>query len=391
MNEDFSKYSDDEARRIAYLVNGFLFNTLTEKEHNELDDWVAASDENMLLFEKLTDPKNLQEAVKWAERRKTEDSLQEGGQKVVVNHLRRRIRLWQWVAAACVLITIGVLAYIYSTSNDDKPNNVIANNSTDLLPGSNKATLTLGNGKIVTIDGNADTTIGESIIVQREKGEIIYDGKHAEKEPEYHMLTIPRKGHYKLTLPDGTKAWLNSESSIRYPTEFTGKERKVIVTGEAFFEVAKNKEKPFIVEAGNVKIEALGTQFSVNAYSNEPFLSATLVEGSIVVTSGNHENILKPGQQARINANDFNIATVEPMDVIAWKNGMFKFSNAPIDEIMRQVERWYDAEVVYENKPTDHFNADLPRDVPVSKLLHSLELTKRVHFKIEENKVIVLK
>src|SRR5688572_30463719 len=106
MNEDFSKYSDDEARRIAYLVNGFLFSTLTEKEHNELDDWVAASDENMLLFEKLTDPKNLQEAVKWAERRNTEDTLQEGGQKIVVNHLRRRIRLWQYVAAACVLITI---------------------------------------------------------------------------------------------------------------------------------------------------------------------------------------------------------------------------------------------------------------------------------------------
>lgn len=391
MNEDFSKYSDDEARRIAYLVNGFLFSTLTEKEHNELDDWVAASDENMLLFEKLTDPKNLQEAVKWAERRNTEDSLQEGGQKVVVNHLRRRIRLWQYVAAACVLITIGVLAYIYSTSNNDKPNNVIANNSTDLLPGSNKATLTLGNGKIITIDGNADTTIGENIVVQREKGEIIYDGKLAEKEPEYHTLTIPRKGHYKLTLSDGTKAWLNSESSIRYPTEFPGKERKVIVTGEAFFEVAKNKEKPFIVEAGNVKIEALGTQFNVNAYSNEPFLSATLVEGSILVTSGSHENILKPGQQAQITAEQFNVVNVEAMDVIAWKNNLFKFSNAPIDVIMRQVERWYDAQVVYENKPSDLFNADLSRNLPVSKLLHYLELTKSVHFKIEENKIIVLK
>jgi transmembrane sensor len=391
MNADFSKYNEDEARRIAYLVRGFLFNTLTEKEHNELDEWVAASDENMLLFEKLTDPKNLEEAVKYAERRNTDDSLQENTQKAVANHMRKRIRLWQWVAAACVLITIGVVAYVYSTSKNDKPNNVIANNSGDLQPGSDRATLTLGSGKIVELDGsNADTTIGENIIVQRKNGEIIYN-KEAQKEVEYHTLNIPRRGHYKLTLQDGTNAWLNSESSIRYPTAFTGKERKVIVTGEAFFEVAKNKEKPFIVEAGNVKIEALGTQFNVNAYSNEPFLSATLVEGSILVSSGSNENILKPGQQAQIASSDFKVVNVEATDVIAWKNNLFKFTDAPIDLIMRQVERWYDAEVVYENKPTDHFNADLPRDVPVSKLLHSLELTKRVHFKIEENKVIVLK
>lgn len=390
MNGDFSKYNEDEARRIAYLVHGFLFHTLTEEEHNELDDWVAATDENMILFEKLTDPKNLQEAVKWAEMRNKKEALEKEEERVVAHPPRRRIRLWQYVAAACLVIIVGILVYVYGISNNDKKNNVATNNSTDIQPGSPRATLTIGNGKIITLNGNAaDTIIGENITLQRKKGEIAYNS--AEKNVEYHTLSIPRKGHYKLTLPDGSIAWLNSESSIRYPTAFVEKERKVTITGEVFFEVAKNKEKPFIVEAGNAKIEALGTQFNVNAYSNEPFLSATLVEGSILVSIGSHENILKPGQQAQVGANDFNVVNVEAIDVIAWKNGMFKFTNAPIDVIMRQVERWYDAEVEYESKPTDHFNADLPREVPVSKLLHVLELTKSVHFKIEDNKIIVLK
>lgn len=391
MNIDSSNYSEDEKRRIAYLVRGFLFHTLTEKEHNELDDWVGASDENMILFEKLTDPNTVKEAVNWYEEELLENALENKENKKAVKQLRSKVRIWQWVAAACVLITIGVLAYVFSKSNNDKPNTVIANNSADIQPASDKATLDLGNGKIVALDGsNVDTTIGGSLILHRKKGEIVYNNAD-QKEVEYHTLNIPRKGHYKLTLPDGTNAWLNSESSIRYPTAFKGKERKVVVTGEAFFEVAKNKEKPFIVEANNVKVEALGTQFNVNAYSNEPFISATLVEGSILVSSGTHENILKPGQQAQISSGDFKVENVETKDVIAWKNNLFKFVDAPIDLIMRQVERWYDAEVVYENKPTDRFYADLPRDVPVSRLLHALELTKRVHFKIEENKVIVLK
>ena len=391
MNTDSSKHSEDELRRIAYLVKGFLFHTLTEEEHNELDEWVEASDENMIMFEKLTDPKVVKEAANWYEEELLENAMENKENKRVVKKLRSKVRIWQWVAAACVVITIGVLAYVFSTPNNDKPNTVIVNNSADIQPASDKATLDLGNGKIVTLDGKSvDTTIGESLILHRKKGEIVYNNTDQE-EVEYHTLNIPRKGHYKLTLPDGTNAWLNSESSIRYPTAFTGKERMVVVTGEAFFEVAKVKEKPFIVEANNVKIEALGTQFNVNAYTNEPFISATLVEGSIVVSSGTHENILKSGQQAQITAGDFNVENVEAKDVIAWKNNLFKFVDAPIDLIMRQVERWYDAEVVYENKPSDRFFADVPRDVPVSRLLHALEMTKRVHFKIENNKVIVLK
>jgi ferric-dicitrate binding protein FerR (iron transport regulator) len=163
------------------------------------------------------------------------------------------------------------------------------------------------------------------------------------------------------------------------------------VTGETFFEVAKNKEKPFRVVVGDVTVEALGTQFNINAYSNEPFLSTTLVEGSVMVTKGSKENLLKPGQQAKIGENDFNILSPDINEIIAWKNEQFRFKNTPIEAIMRQLERWYDAEVEYKDKVNLHLNITIERNVPVSKLLQIFEETNQVHFKVEGKKIIVMK
>ena len=391
MKESFSNYSDKEAFRVARLIAGYIRGTLSKSEHRELDDWVAASDENMQLFERLTDEKNIEEAIQWMESIETEKALQEKKSKLVFKRPREAIRFWRYAVAASIIITAGILMYVFRDSNNEKKNNVVVTNSEDLLPGSDKATLALSNGKIIVLgETDRDTTINEQIKILSQKGEIVYSNKDSEKELEYHTLTIPRKGHYRLVLPDGTQVWLNSESSIRYPTAFTGKERKVFITGETFFEVAKNKDKPFIVVTGDVQVEALGTQFNINAYSNEPFLTATLIDGAILVSNSKNENMLKPGQQAQIAHNDFSVVETDTMDVVAWKNDQFKFTNATIDVIMRQVERWYDAEVVYENKPTAHFYADIPRNVPVSKLLRFLELTDKVHFKIEGSKIIVL-
>src|SRR5688572_4895755 len=391
MKESFSNYSDKEAFRVARLIAGYIRGTLSKSEHRELDDWVAASDENMQLFERLTDEKNIEEAIQWMESIETEKALQEKKSKLVFKRPREAIRFWRYAVAASIIITAGILMYVFRDSNNEKKNNVVVTNSEDLLPGSDKATLALSNGKIIILgETDRDTTINEQIKILSQKGEIVYSNKDSEKELEYHTLTIPRKGHYRLVLPDGTQVWLNSESSIRYPTAFTGKERKVFVTGETFFEVAKNKDKPFIVVTGDVQVEALGTQFNINAYSNEPFLTATLIDGAILVSNSKNENMLKPGQQAQIAPNNFSVVVADTMDVVAWKNDQFKFTNATIDVIMRQVERWYDAEVVYENKPTAHFYADIPRNVPVSKLLRFLELTDKVHFKIEGSKIIVL-
>lgn len=394
MKEYFPNYSDQEAQRIARLIAGFIRGTLSRNEQLELDEWVAASDENMQLFERLTDEKNIEAATKWMEAVDTEKALEKKKEKMVFNKAatgRIWLRLLPYAVAASVIIVFGLLYFKPFSDNGSAPE-IVNESKADILPGSDRATLTLEDGKVIVLDSKgSDTSINKQIRILQQQGEVVYNDQTTDNRMAYHTLTIPRKGQYKLTLPDSTKVWLNAESSIRYPVSFSGNERKVFVTGETYFEVAKDKSKPFRAVANDVMVEALGTRFNINAYPNEPFLSATLVEGSVLVSNGKTDNILKPGQQAQLSTIGFSIANVEASDVIAWKGNQFKFVNTPLDVIMRQVERWYDAEVVYESNPTDHFNAEISRDVPVSKLLHYLELTNRVHFKIEDKKIIVMK
>ncbi|HET6994911.1 MAG TPA: FecR domain-containing protein [Chitinophagaceae bacterium] len=387
-DEDYNQNEGlKQAYRTAYLVAGFIRDTLTTAEKNELDDWIKASDDNMRLFDELTDEKNLKQSLEWYDGMDTETALQQSKEKI--RFAGKRVRLWPYSVAASLLLAVGILFYFkpWSKSSTSPP---LVTQSNDISPAEGKATLTLENGAVVTI-GSKDTIINGQIKITQDKSEIMYSQQASSASLVYHTLTVPRKGHYKLLLPDGTIVWLNAESSIRYPVAFGDNERKVYVTGETYFEVAKDKARPFRVISDDVSIEVLGTKFNVNAYSNEPYTAATLVEGSILVTKGSNENILKPGQQAQLSATGFNIAAVETKDIIAWKNNQFRFINTPLEAIMRQVERWYDAEIVYEDKPADHFNAEISRDEPLSKLLRKLELTKRVHFKIENNKVIVMK
>lgn len=348
----------------------------------------SANDENMVLFEKMTDEKNIAQAKVWFKKMNVEQELSEFKKKIAA---RRTVRFWQYAVASVVVILLGVGIYFFQRASNRKEKQTIATQKQDIMPGSDKATLTLDNGRVIELGNEgADTTINDRIKILRKNGELIYSQEAPMTKVAYHTLRVPRKGQYKLVLPDGTKVWLNSESSIRYPAVFPGKERRVFVTGETFFEVAKDKSKPFRVVAGDVTVEALGTQFNVNAYNNEPFVAATLVEGSVMITKGSQENIIKPGQQAQLSENNFEIVNVETDDVIAWKNNQFKFTKTPIDVIMRQIERWYDADVVFQDKVDLHLNATIDRDVPVSKLLHILEETRQVHFKIEGRKIIVM-
>jgi len=377
-----------QAYRTAYLIAGFLKQTLTKEEKDELDEWILANDENMILFEKMTDEKNLAEAAEWFRKMNVEKDLAETKSKISV---RKPQRLWQYAVAASIIIAIGAGIYFYQNSITQKNKSEVVAQKQDIMPGSNKARLTLGNGKIIELGKTGDdTTINGRVKILRKDGQLIYEPAVADNEIVYNTLTVPRKGQYKLVLPDGSKVWLNSESSIRYPISFPGKERKVFVTGETFFEVAKDKTKPFRVVAGEITVEALGTQFNVNAYTNEPFFSATLIEGSIRVSKGSEVKILKPSQQAQLTDAEFRIVDTDNDDAIAWKNKQFKFTNTSIDEIMRQIARWYDAEIEYQDNVTLHLNATIGRDVPVSKLLNILEATNQVHFNIEAKKIIVM-
>lgn len=377
-----------QAYRTAYLMSGFLKQTLNQEEKEELDNWILASDENMALFEKMTDEKNLAEAYAWFKKMNVAEEFEETKHRIAASQKTKRF--WQYTVAASLIIVVSTSIYLYTSPGNKVNNPPIATQESDIQPGSDKATLTLEDGTIIALsESGKDTSINDQIKLLQKQGEIVYANKETPGEIPYHTLTIPRKGHYKLVLPDGSKVWLNAESSIRYPISFIDKERKVFVTGETFFEVAKDAKKPFRVVIDDMIVEALGTQFNVNVYPNEPFYTTTLIEGSVLLSKGKNENILKPGQQAQLSDGDFRIVNIEVAEATAWKNNQFKFVNTPIETIMRQVERWYDADVVYQDKVNLHLNATIERNVPVSRLLYILEQTGQVHFKIEGRKIYV--
>ena len=216
----------------------------------------------------------------------------------------------------------------------------------------------------------------------------------------FNTLSTPAARQYKLVLPDGSRVWLNALSSIRYPTAFTGDKREVDVTGEAYFEVVHNASKPFYVKTGAVSIKDIGTAFDINAYSDEPSIKTTLVEGSVELRVGNHNQLLKPGMQGVISNGSevVSVGSVDVDEVTAWKDGLFDFNNLDMETVMRQIGRWYNMEIVYEGeKPQGHFSGIVNRNMNLAFLLKTLELNG-MHFTIEQGtapgergKIIVLR
>ncbi|HET9280085.1 MAG TPA: FecR family protein, partial [Flavitalea sp.] len=265
----------------------------------------------------------------------------------------------------------------------------------DVAPGGDKAILTLADGSTVVLDDAQNGTLaqqGSSKIIKLD-GKLVYDPANKNsREVVYNTITTPNGGQYQLELPDGSLVWLNATSSIHFPTSFVGKERRVEITGEAYFEIAKNRDMPFIVTVNNAEVQVLGTHFNVNAYNDEENVKTTLLEGSVKFVSGDNINMLKPGQQSQL-ANNGLIKVVNNVDVeevVAWKNGMFDFENAGIETVMRQLSRWYDVDVEYNGKTDDLFIAEMRRNIKLSDALKALELTGKVKFDIQGKKIIVM-
>ena len=280
---------------------------------------------------------------------------------------------------------------------------IAQNQVQDIAPGGNKTILTLANGKKIIIKNAQNGLLakeGTSAINKTHEGTIIYqrspNGNGQNPEPvSYNTITIPRGGEYQaIILPDGSKVLVNSASSLRYPTAFPGNERKIELTGEAYFEVVKNPSKPFRVICNDQMVEVLGTHFNINSYDDEPAIKTTLLEGKVKVTatSDNAVKILLPGQQAVLNASSFTVNPVDTEEAIAWTNGKFMFNNDNIVYIMREISRWYNVEVDFSGPiPTSGFYGGTPRSKNVSEVLNTLQLTGKVHFKIEGRKITVSK
>ncbi|RWY53998.1 FecR family protein [Mucilaginibacter gilvus] len=313
----------------------------------------------------------------------------------------RTLILWGKIAAAAVmLLFVGFCVQYYL--RQQQPVQTVAkavkHPAHDALPGGNKAILTLANGKTIILDNAQNGTLakqGATVVKKTADGQLLYNAAAmADNSPTPSINTIvtPRGGQYQVILPDGTKVWLNAASSLRFPIFFTGKTREVDITGEAYFEVAKNAAMPFKVKTNRAEIEVLGTHFNIMAYDDETTMKTTLLEGAVNIKSGNFSARLKPGQQAQITANGQSkvVDDVDVDDETAWKNGIFQFRDAGIDMILRQASRWYDVDVIYKGTiPHREFNGRIARSVKASELLNMLEYTG-VKLKIEGKNIIVL-
>lgn len=281
-------------------------------------------------------------------------------------------RLW-WAAAAAVLLLAGTVAL---WPGSPSRNHLAIKPSADVAPGKSKAVLTLADGSLVALDSAVRQDIQqEAATVRQQNGQLMYEPSVSETAIiQYNTLSTPRGGQFRLTLPDGTQVWLNAASSIHYPTVFTGKERAVTITGEAYFEVTKNAGMPFRVNTpGGTQVEVLGTRFNINAYADEDAVRTTLAEGAVKVSIGNEQVTLQPGRQAQVTDRQIQVLRPDMAQVLAWKNGIFNFENSSLEEVMRQLSRWYDVEVVYKGRIPDRvFGGELQRSLPLSQVLEVL-------------------
>lgn len=265
-----------------------------------------------------------------------------------------------------------------------------------IVPGTNKAELILGDGSAVSLDSTLNGQIAAqgNVLVQNIDGRIVYTGNTGIDKPvpvTYNTLRTPKGGFYQLTLSDGTRLWLNAASSLRFPVSFATTDRTVHLDGEAYFEVAKDAKRPFRVLVNGMHVEVLGTHFDIMAYANEGAVRTTLLEGSVKVKAENKEAMLVPGQQAKYHqGNQFEILNgVNTEEVVAWKNGYFQFERVGLEVLMREIERWYDVEVVYEGLVQPRaFGGKIARSSNIRDVLRILELSK-VQFRIENKKIIV--
>lgn len=400
MKEEASKNMDEGAYRIAYLIAGFIRKTLTEEEHDELDAWVELSDENMLLFEELTDEKNIEANLEWMDKTRTEKTLQLTKERLEFTPEHKNLITKKWfysIAASVILLIAAFGIYKIINNKQSKPHSIAKIAEAGIQPGGNKATLKLSNGNVIdlvsapngVIKNDNGTTINKS-----KDGEILYnDSSNANNNiTSYNVLTTPKGGQYKVQLPDGSLVWLNAASSLKYPTAFKGTERNVELNGEGYFEITKNKTKPFKVKlADGSEVKVLGTHFNVMAYEDEKYKDVTLLEGSVKITRNNDDQKLIPGEQGRITSTKIIVNSADTNQVVGWKNGQFVFHDADIQSIMRQVARWYDVDIKYETNSSQHFNATILRKEPVLRLLHILEETDQIHFKIENKTIYVLR
>ncbi len=397
---------DENKEYLELLAHKYKEGTLTEEEKVYFENWYNKHyDEQLELPQGYSlNPIVIRERIlqKLEQRIRADQKGHQPG--------RYRISItWQRIiAAASVLLIVGFLVYTYVLQEPATIIPVKTKLALNVAPGTDKATLSLSDGRTIDLNAIVNGTIAtqqQTTIQKTADGRIIYNdagtGSNASSELS-NTITTPRGGQFQVTLPDGTKVWLNAASSLKYPVSFleqkgTGKRaiRMVELSGEAYFEVAKDKAHPFIVKSGKQEVKVLGTHFNINSYRNEEGIRTTLEEGSVRVSGSNSHKMLVPGQQAKLDGNgNITIKAVDLETALAWKNGKLKFRDATIQQIMREVSRWYDIDIRYEGAvPADLFTGGISRESNLGSLLKIFEASQ-IKFHLQQNgskKTLVIK
>ncbi|WP_346319161.1 FecR family protein [Chitinophaga sp. YIM B06452] len=375
-----------QSARLAYLVRRYHDKICTPAEEAELMALLrseATGEEMDALLEELMEEHSPEAAMDAAEQ---EAAFSRFWSKTRPPKLRR---LLGWSAAAAVLALAVIASYqLFRAPEAVKP--PVA----DIAPGTHKALLTLSDGSTIALDSAGNQLLQQGAATIQQKGGLLEYTATAENSAiQYNTLRTPRGGQFSIRLPDGTRVWLNAASSLRYPASFADT-REVEITGEAYFEVARNEQAPFIVKMpGEAAVEVLGTHFNISAYEDGGDMAATLTEGSVRVKRPQASVVLKVNEQALIGKNETFITvnkTADIAQVLAWKNGVFNFDNQSFAEVMRQLSRWYDVDVVYKGAvPVKKFGGELQRSLSLSQVLEVMKEMK-IDVRLEENRKLVV-
>ncbi|MBO9673209.1 MAG: DUF4974 domain-containing protein [Sphingobacteriaceae bacterium] len=386
---------------VSRFIRDYLDNKLNDKQNAQLETWyLLKAEENKSVdppieYEKL-------EAKIW--NKILSDVSQTEVELPKVQKLNRPYRKIISIGIAASILLIAGIAYLMLKNNNTTPDRFVIEKKYDLPAGTDQATLTLSDGRVIDLNKDAVGKIATEAgieITKSSDGTLVYKALNTKgKSAGFNTITTPIGGQYTVILPDGSKVWLNAGSSLKYPTAFGADGRNVTLTGEGYFEVAhvegSKGRLPFLVSviknrAQAEKVEVLGTHFNINAYADEPFIKTTLLKGSVsVAVNNNKSTLLKPGQLAKLSNENIQVEPADTEMAVAWKNGEFVFRE-DLRSAMRKVARWYDVEIVYQETAPENLMLGgwMSRGTNISEVLNHIQLTGKVHFKLEGRRVIV--
>ncbi|RFS19961.1 FecR family protein [Chitinophaga silvatica] len=391
-------------QKVADLLLARLQGTISETDARELEQWLEQqSPESREFYLNTTEWTSIEAALQSFYHIEEKNALEDVWARIrtttpladspsAIRSMKR-----YWIAAAAAVLLMGMATTWYFAKPTETT--ILVKNTPDILPANNKATLQLADGSVITLDSTVNGTLEKEknaavINDSKGKGVLAYNQQTVTSTVSYNKITTPKGGEFQIVLPDGTHVWLNAASSLRYPTAFIGNNRNIELSGEAYFEVASNPEKQFRVKVTGPRpfdVEVLGTKFNISSYPDDNFSATSLVQGKVKVLNNTDVKILQPDQQAVLTINNTNITlqAVDLEEALAWKNGLFYIQDADIKDIMTQISRWYDVDIVYKEDISRKIVAKIPRSMKLSDVLKVLEYSGQVHFKLEGRTITV--